>query len=79
MDRDGNMVNNMTWKKLSSQDEIEVYKWLFENQNRVGVVEHVEQKTEVMQIENKKEDVQIEDSNKFVSDSIKTLADEKRS
>ena len=78
MDRDGNMVNNMTWKKLSSQDEIEVYKWLFENQNRVGVVEHVEQKTEVVQIENKKEDSQIEVANKYVGDAIKTLADDKR-
>lgn len=42
LDRDGIMVNNFNWKKLSSSDETLVYKYLFDNQQKVGVIKHCE-------------------------------------
>ena len=40
--RDGYFENQFTWKKLSSKDEAEVLQWMFNNQERVGVIEHIE-------------------------------------
>ena len=53
MDRDGYLVNQFTWKKVSSEDEQAIYKWLFKHQDCVGVVEHIEfhQEDEVKQVE----------------------------
>ena len=69
MDRDGYLVNQFTWKKLSSQDEQDAYKWLFENQSRVGVVEHIEHKIDaVPEIEHKEPYIkEIENSQKVSS------------
>lgn len=41
MDRDGYLVNQFIWKKLSSSDEADVYQWLYEHQERIGVVDSV--------------------------------------
>ena len=51
MDRDGYLVNQFIWKKVSSESEQQVYKWLFENQDRIGTIQHIEIKEEVKQIE----------------------------
>lgn len=56
MDRDGYLVNQFIWKKVSSETEQQIYVWLFENQDKIGIVEHISIKSDVKLIE-KKEDV----------------------
>jgi len=56
MDRDGNLVNQFNWKKLSSEDEAIFYDWAFKNQSQIGIVKHVEQIEEQLKIENKAPD-----------------------
>ena len=60
MDRDGNLINQFSWNKLSSKDEEEFYKWLFENQHRVGDIKRVKDREEITQIENNSQQNEIE-------------------
>lgn len=53
VDKDANLINhyaiNQTTgkpKQLSSDSEIEVYEWLFKNQERIGVVKFIAQTTD---------------------------------
>jgi len=76
MDRDGYLVNQFTWKKVSSEDEQNIYKWLFENQNRVGTVEHIEIKVdEKPMIEDKTVVSTMDDKNasKKICDLVKKI------
>lgn len=47
MDKDSNLLNKFklteqcNYSKLDSFDELKVYNWLFENQNRIGVVKNI--------------------------------------
>lgn len=73
MDRDGYLINQFIWKKVSSEDEQSIYMWLYEHQEQIGVIEHIEVKTESLkQIEQKEEPAQLEDS-QVVKDQIATL------
>lgn len=67
IDRDGNLFNNYSLKRLDSVDENKVYKWLFENQNRIGVIKQVEYYETQMKLESKKFDDEIK------NDDIKQL------
>ena len=58
MDRDGYLVNQFTWKKVSSEDEQNIYKWLYENQERVGIVEHIDTTPEEPKQLEQKQDTQ---------------------
>ena len=46
MDREGNLVNKFTWKKVSSRDEQELYKWLHEHQEQIGTIEQIDYEEE---------------------------------
>lgn len=66
MDRDGYLVNQFTWKKVSSEDEQNIFKYLYQHQEQIGIVEHIEIKTE--------EPKQLEQK----TDTPKSIANEER-
>ena len=69
LDREGYLVNQFIWKKISSEDEQQVYKWLFEHQEQVGIVEHIEIKTEEpKQIEQKPKEVDDKKVSNLIAD-----------
>ncbi|MGH1601576.1 hypothetical protein [Campylobacter majalis] len=56
VDKDANLINhyaiNQTTgkpKQLSTDSEIEVYEWLFKNQERIGVIKFIAQTTQITQ------------------------------
>lgn len=67
IDKDGNLFNNFNLKRLDSADESKVYNWLFENQNRIGVIEQIEYYDEPMKLESKRFEDEIK------SDEVKQL------
>jgi len=46
MNRDSELVNQYSGKKLTSDDEILFWKWLFVNQHKIGVIKEVKSKFE---------------------------------
>ena len=68
VDEYGNLINhyhiNQAGKpvQLSSDDEAEVYAWLFKNQKRIGVIKYVSER-EVKEKEKEKEQAKIEAAN----------------
>lgn len=78
MDREGNLVNQFNWKKLSSHDEQQVYQWLFNNQSRIGIVEHIEPKIEQPQLQHIEEKEAEEASAMVTNTMIRTLAMSKK-
>lgn len=68
VDEYGNLINhyhiNQAGKpvQLSSNDEAEVYAWLFENQKRIGVIKYISER-EIKEKEKEKEQAKIEAAN----------------
>ena len=73
MDRDGNLVNQFNWKKLSSEDEAIFYEWAYSNQDKIGQVIYIEPQEEQKVIEAKKEE-----NIKEIPSFVKELTDLKR-
>ena len=68
VDEHGNLINhyhiNQAGKpvQLSSDDEAEVYAWLFKNQKRIGVIKYISER-EIKEKEKEKEQAKIEAAN----------------
>jgi len=75
MDKEGNLVNQFIWKKVSSGDEQNIYKWLFENQKKIGVVEYIEVKMEEVKKIEKKDETKItsKEVNKIIASVTKRV------
>lgn len=80
MDRDGNIVNQFVWKKVSSKDEQNIYKYLYDHQEQIGKIENIQPEPEEVAVEieyapDSKE--QIENFSK-INNKLKTLAQNKK-